>query len=97
VILAPRVYLLRGQGGRVRILWRPRILTPSGPIMAKAIVQANRNKELLTNPYPGEDVVASRSIQLFQLATGGLRLGDKAAADLYQIIRKALKEEGLMP
>jgi hypothetical protein len=61
-------FVLRGQN-RVRILWKPRVLTSSSKIMAKAITQSSR--ERLQDAYPGEDIVGSRSIQLFHLATGG--------------------------
>jgi hypothetical protein len=86
-------FVLRGQ--MTRMVWRPRIMVPSHRIMAKAILQAGR--EHLHDAYPGEDVTGSRAIQLFQFATGAARLSDEAAADLYQLVAKALREEGLMP
>jgi hypothetical protein len=91
-------YILRSQG-RVRLLWKPRILTPSGPIMARAITQGSRSvrNKGPVGPYPGEDAVGSRAILLFQQQTGGLRLTDEAAADLYQLVRGAMEQEGVMP
>ena len=92
-------YILRGRR-MTQMVWKPRIMVPNSKIMAKAIIQASRlacNKELLANAYPGEDIVASRAITLFHIATGGLRLSDEAAAELYQLVRKAMNEEGVLP
>jgi hypothetical protein len=94
---AERIYLLHGQG-RTRIVWKPRILTPSGPIMAWAILQARlaHEKGLLGNALPGEDVRASRAIHLFQMQTQRMRLTDREAANLYATVSEVMKQERSM-
>jgi hypothetical protein len=90
-------YVLRGQG-LTQMVWKPCIMVPSHRIMAKAILQAGREEP--RHPVatlPGEDAVGSRTILLFHIATGGLRLSDEAAADLYQTVSHVMREEGVMP
>jgi len=90
-------YILRGSR-MTQMVWKPRIMVPNSKIMAKAILQASSSVwPMGQKPYPGEDVAASRAILLFQQQTQGLRLSEEQSADLYQLVRRALREEGVMP
>jgi len=75
------------------MVWKPRILTASGPIMAWAILQARSEKRLPGNLLPGEDTIGSRAIHLFQLQTQRMRLTDREAAGLYATVSEVMKQE----
>ena len=87
-----RIYLLYGQG-MTRLLWKPRILTSSSRIMAEAIIRARSEKVLPGNFLPGEDAIGSRAIHLFQLQTQRMRLTDREAAGLYQLVNQVMEQE----
>jgi hypothetical protein len=91
-----RICILYGQG-RTQMVWKPRILTPSGPIMVKAILQARSEKRLPDSSLPGEDIVGSRAIHLFQLQTQRMRLTDREAAGLYQLVSEVMEQERRYP
>ena len=93
-----RICTLHGWG-RSQVIWRPRIMTSSSRIMAWSIIRARSEDDNghLGNALPGEDVMASRAVHLFQLQTQRMRLTDREAAGLYAIVNQVMKQERRYP
>jgi hypothetical protein len=81
------LFVLR-MGPRITVVWRPRIRIPNSRIMAKAI-----STELEAAKRDGRIFNYRWAVERFQIQSQKMRLDDAEAAELFEIVSKAMKEE----